>query len=81
MSGRIRVKTAALLSNPAILIAAKGLCERVCLDRDLVVFEPNVDHLVELVTMLSANSISYCLDFLPEESVNRRYIAKELSLP
>jgi hypothetical protein len=63
-SGKIRIKTQDLLHSPEILREAKTLCERVCLERDMVLFEPKTDYLVTLVVMISKSNISYSVDFV-----------------
>jgi hypothetical protein len=68
-AARIRIKTEDLLRAPEMLSEAKTLCDRVCLDRDLVVLEPKPDHLVSLVVMLSNRSLSYALEFGAKELV------------
>jgi hypothetical protein len=80
MSGRIRIKTAELLGNPGILAEAKTLCDRVCLDRDLVLFEPKSEHLIALVTMLSEQNISYSLDFSSKEHIQHLQVVSGISV-
>jgi hypothetical protein len=79
MPGRIRIKTADLLSSPGILAEAKTLCEQVCLDRDLVLFEPREDQLLTLVVMLSNQNISYSLDFSMRELDKSLQVLNEIS--
>ena len=79
-SAWIRIKTEDLLRAPEILSDAKTLCDRVCLDRDVVLFEPKPDHIVSLVVMLSTCALSYSLEFGPKELVRSVQVVHEIQI-
>jgi hypothetical protein len=79
-AARIRIKTEDLLRAPEMLSEAKNLCDRVCLDRDLVVLEPKVEHVVPLVVMLSNRSLSYSLEFGAKDLVRPLQVVREIQI-
>jgi hypothetical protein len=79
-AARIRIKTEDLLRAPEMLSEAKTLCDRVCLERDLVVLEPKPDHLVSLVVMLSNRSLSYSLEFGAKDLVRPVQVVHEIQI-
>lgn len=79
-AARIRIKTEDLLRAPEILSEAKTLCDRVCLERDLVLLEPKPDHIISLVVMLSNRTISYSLDFAAKDIVRPVQVVHEIQI-